>query len=479
MNLLERAEKLDQLIIEDIKLVLSFYHKDDLVTATLSIKEACRVRMLIPNEDKDLWNIQNEYSMAVLLQREIMLFDDQLFAGAPIETLDKGYYGFITAIVYARVLVMLRDNCEKYRILKHTENLMEMAFKFYEDEAMINFFNRYMKDGISEKPEDLTFEDKNLEKELIQRGLTYKQIKDNIVEEVKNQFGVSFDEIRNIFSAKDLFLGKEDNALPIKIIRKDKLVEGGDSDLINRAIELFSINKVREHISSSSDSHYELRSIYEVDDFVVFGEIDLIQNISIFEKLVISGHFLTMYKEDASMSTAFNKAQRKLSSLFAYKLTESLKLFNYVVPTEVKNGKEIVRAEIESILDHNRKNILKKRGGVNLGDIDALAIDPRNSQVIVYELKFFKPAISFREMVYSDKRKIVNDEIVRKMMNRQNAVEENLDSVIDYIGGEPDQTYTVKSVLVTIRSNFYCYNNDVGVEFITWNELSENLKGNQ
>ncbi|MED1724738.1 hypothetical protein [Brevibacillus parabrevis] len=477
MNLLERAEKLDQLIIEDIKLVLSFYNKDDLVAATLSIKEACRISMLNPKEDDDQWSIQNEYSMAVLLQREIMLFDDQMFIGAPIETLDKGYHGFITAIVYARVLVILRDNCEKYKILNHTEDLMDLAFKFYEDEAMINFYNRYIKDGISEKPEDLTFEDKNLENELYKRGLTYEQIRDNIVEEVKSQFGVTFEEVSNIFNTKDLFLGKVDNILPIKIVRKDKLLkEGSDQNLVNQSIELFSINKVQQHISSPTDSHYELRSIYEVGDFIVFGEIDLIQNISIFEKLVMSGHFLTMYKDDASSSSLFKKAQSKMSSLFAYKSTESLKQYNYIVPTEIKDGKEIIRAEIETILDHNRKNILKKKDGVNLGDVDALAIDPRTNQVLVYELKFFKPATSFREMVYSDRRKIVNDKIVQKMMKRQNALEENLDSVVAFIGGEPYRSYTIKSVLVTIRSNFYCYSNDIGVKFLTWNQLHENLR---
>lgn len=475
-NLLEQAEKVENLIIEEIKLVLSFYHKDDLVAATLTIKEACRVNMLTPKEDEDLWSIQNEYSMSVLLLREIMLFEDQMFAGAPIETLDEGYYGFITAIVYARVLVILRDNCDKYKILKHTEDLMEMAFKFYEDKAIINFFNRYMKDGISEKPEDLYFEDKNLEMELIKRGLSYGQIRENLAEEVKNQFGVSFKELTNIFNPKDLLIGKGDNILPIKIIKKDKLFLGGDRNLVNRSIELFSINTMSKKISSPSDNHYELRSIYEVGDFLVFGEIDLIQNISVFEKLVISGHFLHMYEENVSISSVFKKSQSKLSSLFSFKLTETLKKYNFIVPTEIKDGKEIVRAEIETILDHNRKNILKKKDGVNLGDIDALAINPKTNEVIVYELKFFKPATSFREMVYSDKRKIVNDEIIRKMKNRQIAIEENLDSVVTLIGGEPDLTYTVKSVLVTIRSNFYCYNNDMEVEFLTWNELHENLR---
>lgn len=113
---------------------------------------------------------------------------------------------------------------------------------------------------------------------------------------------------------------------------------------------------------------------------------------------------------------------------------------------------------------------------MNLGDIDAMAINLENHEVILYELKFFKPAVSFKEMLYSDKRKLVNDEIVRKMMNRQDAVEENLDAVIAFIGGDQDINYTVKSVLVTIRSNYYCFYEDVGVEFVTWNELHDSLK---
>lgn len=96
-------------------------------------------------------------------------------------------------------------------------------------------------------------------------------------------------------------------------------------------------------------------------DFIVFGEIDLIQNISIFEKLVISGHFLTMYNDKASLTSAFKKSQTKLSSLFAFKLTESLSQSKYIVPTEMKNGKQIVRAEINNILGYDKKNILKKK----------------------------------------------------------------------------------------------------------------------
>ncbi|ETT49754.1 hypothetical protein MKZ24_08570 [Paenibacillus sp. FSL R7-0297] len=472
----EQVEILDQSILDEINLVLSFYHKDDLVVATLSIKEACRTSMLNP-KDSDHWSIQNEYSMAVLLQREIMLIDDESFMGAPIETLDHGYYGFITALVYARVLMMLRDNYDKYKFLKHTDSLMEMAFTFYEDESMNKYFDRYLNDGISEKPEDLFIQNIELKMELTNRGIIYEEIREDIVEEVKKQFGVTFKDLKEVFNTKALMLGKSDNILPVKITRKDKLInQKRDGNFIEASIDLFSINKIPKYISSPSDSHYELRSIYEVGDFIVFGEIDLIQNISIFEKLVISGHFLTMYNDKASLTSAFKKSQTKLSSLFAFKLTESLSQSKYIVPTEMKNGKQIVRAEINNILGYDKKNILKKKDGMNLGDIDAMAINLENHEVILYELKFFKPAVSFKEMLYSDKRKLVNDEIVRKMMNRQDAVEENLDAVIAFIGGDQDINYTVKSVLVTIRSNYYCFYEDVGVEFVTWNELHDSLK---
>ncbi|MDV2684002.1 hypothetical protein RYX56_06400 [Alkalihalophilus lindianensis] len=480
MSLLEQAKELDHLIIKEIKTVLSYYHKEDLITATLSIKEACRIKMLDLKEDEDLWSYQNEYSVAILLQREIMMFNDEMFLGASIEEKDQGYYGFITAIVYARVLVLLRDNCEKYKILKHTEDLMEMSFKFHEDQTMADFFNRYMKDGTGEKPEDLRFEDKDLFNDLNKRGLTYAQIKESIAKEVNRQFGVSFDELNKIFNIKDLFLEKTDDKLPLKIIRKEKLLkEGFNIDNVMQVINLFSINKIPSRISYPVDSHYELRSIYEVGDFIVFGKIDLIQNISIFEKLIISGHFLTMYDERVKLSSVIRKAQNKLSSLFAFKLTEVLKQSKYIVPTEIKSGKKIVRAEIDTILNYNnKKSILKQKDGKNLGDIDVLAINPISNEVILYELKFFKPASSFREMVYSDKRRLVKDEVVKKMMNRQNAVEEHIDSVVAFIGGDTDKKYSVRSILVTIRSNYFCYFEDIGIDSVTWNELLEEIRTN-
>ncbi|KIV56422.1 hypothetical protein AM501_09710 [Aneurinibacillus migulanus] len=72
-------------------------------------------------------------------------------------------------------------------------------------------------------------------------------------------------------------------------------------------------------------------------------------------------------------------------------MVKSLQQSNYIAPTETKDGKEFVQAEIETILGYN-----KKIDGINLGDIDALAINPRTNEVIVYELKFFKPATSFK-----------------------------------------------------------------------------------
>lgn len=475
-SLLEQADELDHLILQDMKQVISFYHKDDLVVATLVIKEACRVSMLNPKEIEDEWSVQNEYAVAILLQQEIMKIEQTDFVGAPIETLDRGYYGFITAIVCARVLVMLRDNHEKYKILRHTDSLMELAFKFHEDEAMEKFYERYMNDGSSEKPEDLAFEDKDLENELVNRGLTFKQIKDEIIGEVKSRFGITFEDLSSVFNTKELFIGKAENILPLKIMKKDKLImQGVDSTVVEKSIALLSINQLLTKIDAPTLGHFELRSIYEVDEFIVFGEIDLIQNIATFEKLIVSGHFINMYDESASLTAAFMKAQNKMSSLFAHKLAESLKKNQYIVPTEIKRGKEIVRAEIVHIPDDNKKNILKRKDGINLGDIDALAINPKTNQVLIYELKFFKPATSFREMVYSDKRKIVNDDIVRKILNRQEAVEENLKSVVAFIGGDPVEEYSVKSVLVTIRTNYYCYYEDIGVEFVTWNELHEEL----
>lgn len=70
----------------------------------------------------------------------------------------------------------------------------------------------------------------------------------------------------------------------------------------------------------------------------------------------------------------------------------------YILPTEIVNKKECIRAEIDKIEIEN-ENILKDSNGKALGDIDVLAINIDKKEILLFELKYYKPAISIHDLL--------------------------------------------------------------------------------
>jgi hypothetical protein len=476
LNFVERALKLDFEIEKMIMQVASYYHRNDLMIGTILIKEMCRVEILNPTRF-DVWFTANEYEVACVLQIIFGRMKEQDFIGHSISDYDSGYLGFITAIVLARILIMLRENLSRYKYKAFTTDLMDLVRSLYEDESLKEYFEQFITMGQEEKPEDIKIENPFLHKYLKQNDLLREQIYESVQVDVEKIFGFTSFDIVKLFKP---YINKKTNSeydLPLQIIKTKKFRNESilSSEKLDSILEVLSLNRLFKWDSNISERHVELRSIFEANDFIVFGTIDLLQNVGIFEKLVFSGHYLDMYSAKEEIPKSINNAQTKMATLLSFKLAETLHHSNYCVPTHkvrLESGiEDVLRAEINKIPNGNR-NILQ-----GLGDIDVLALNKVKRQILNIEIKYFKPGINMRDLVFGDANRIAGKKVIEKVLRREKAIKENLDSVVQFIcEKENSDGYTVRSFVVTIRPNFYAIDTDLKVEYLTYNELIKSIK---
>lgn len=475
----QQAQQLNSMITDSIRAVLSLYHKDDIITGSLVIKETAR-RSILQGDEPSLWFWVTELEVACIIQQIVSNMKDDDFIGCSLGEEDSGYYGFITAIVLARIQVMVRDNIERYQYIRFEADLMDFATKLFEDQQLKDYFDKLHDMGPEEKPEDLEIVDEQLRRYLESRSLLQEQIYSSVDNDLLGLFGFTFEDLKTMVS---VFISEEESFyLPLKLIRKDLFYDKLEAVLpiekVRCILHFFSINTLIEADRLVGEREFELRSLYQTTDFIVFGELDLMQNVDIFEKLVFSGHFLEMYLSGVEAPQALRDSQQKMATLLSYKLAEMLNSAKYLVPVEKVSrhlgGGQIVKAEIGKILA-GKTNILR-----GLGDIDVLAFNPQKSEVILIELKYFKPGRTIKEFVLSDAGKIESKRVVEKALAREKAVKDNLDTVLkmfDTMGSA--QNIKVRSILVTARPNFKAIQEGLGMEYLTWTELERQIKNKE
>lgn len=137
-------------------------------------------------------------------------------------------------------------------------------------------------------------------------------------------------------------------------------------------------------------------------------------------------------------------------------------------------GKQCIRAEIDRI-EVNNKNILIDENNHKLGDIDVLALNKSKKEILLFELKYYRPAFENKELFSRDKSLIVNKKVIQHMKEREKAVLKYSRNIVKFINGEVEDGYSVKSILLTVRTNFYGLQ-ETDVEYMTWAEFIGRMK---
>lgn len=480
-NCADQIISLKNALKEEIKVRIQFYRRDEFFAVLLSIKEYIRRYLLRCKRPQ--WNYINDISTVNILMRiasEVTEYENHA-----IYELEMGCSNLANVICWARRYNLVTEN---YNIVgDNVSDVGDLCFESALPNEADKYFDLYLENGVFEKIEDYTIKNEFLRNKLSLEEKTPESILNAFADVLSSQF---------LFSAKDLkaleqiifkyeFKNNEEfkawvqeekelfSDSPIYVIEKELLEKTFNKSILEAILNTFSINK---HFDSLAD-YMELFCFFEVDDFVMFGGIDVVQTFGIFEKFLLSGHYIEAYKKGISSNKIFTKAQRNMSKYFSYCVADLLANNGYILPTEIVNKKECIRAEIDKIEIEN-ENILKDSNGKALGDIDVLAINIDKKEILLFELKYYKPAISIHDLFVRDKSLIVDKRVLEHIQAREKAISSHKRGVVKYILGKCDGDYRVRSFLLTARTNYYgLIENEV--EYITWAELVKNVEQNR
>lgn len=431
---------------------------------------------------------------ATLLIELVYEIDNDDFLGASIGELEAGYCNLVTAISLSRILINLENVLDSiFKDRQEKLDISEILERQKQDEIVDTYYEKSRFDSSIEKPENYVIKNKNLLSKLEEMNLDLLSMEEKVEEFLKEKYGITSEEIRSVvsipFRLKSLFdeYTFEYQFLQLIMISKEKLYEiikcelGLDRTKFEKIIDLFSLQNLSIQQSINNRIIYELKSIIRVNGLVIFGPYDLIQNYGVFKALHHSSHFPYFFIKDyqnnmSLMNTEMDEITKHMTSYFVASVVDVLMNHGYRLPSEKKkyNGKNIIvpRFEINKIINGN-KNIL-----ANKGDIDVLALDEKRKIIFNIEVKYYQPAISLKEMRFKDEKKISKKNTIEKIKNRHEVIELNKNLVLDLfdIQDESDE-YTVKSLIVTARENFFLTSNDY--PYYNWNEFNRVAEANE
>lgn len=475
-DVIRQEQELLNKIKEDVKLRLSYYRKDELFLVFYGVREYIRRYLLV--KQKPEWIYIGDISTISFMIK--IMNDITKFENHRIDEIENGCYNLANAICWARRYVIIKDNISILDKKKHCIN--DIWYEAISNDNTENFFETYLKNGKFEKLEDYIIQNKVLKERLEKEKKTPKKILESIDGLLIEELGIKRESLNKLsemcfkieFSQeidyKNWYMDKSNDKLldrnfPIFLFEKKQIIDYVSEKEFEKILDVFSINRNND----KSEIFLELFCFYEVDDYIAFGNFDMAQSIYIFEKFLLSGHFLDVFKQGISSKKMFAKAQRNISNYFSYCVADLLFSNGYELPLEKYYSNDCIRVEIEKI-DINGKNIL-----VKLGDIDVLALNRKRKEILLFELKYYKPAVEYKDMFIRDKSIIIDKEVIRHIKDRESAIEKNIDAVVKFITGKEENGYLVNSILLSPRTNYYGLCQEE-VKYLTWDKLCESAK---
>lgn len=473
----EQIDLLLKEIKENIDLHLKYYSRNEVYIAALTIRETIR-RLLLKDKDKLDWRIINDISATNILLKVISNILEDEYENNPIGSLEDGASNFITAICFARRYTLIEEN---YKLTENNAiSLKDICYSAIETEEINQYFSRYILNGSSEKVEDYIIHNDKLRDKWERERKTPKSILEDINFLIKKEFGFELEDCNNIctqllrnefptkseydsyFKSNRLFI-----YTPLMVLERTQLEQICGQESLEAILNTFSINR---NISTHQNcQEIELFSFYETNNLIVVGNFDLVQNVSAFEKFILSKDYVDIFKKSKELEKELTKIQKKMSKYVAISAADYLYSKGYKLPMEKYDKQMIPRAEIDKI-KINGKQLLS-----DCGDIDVLALDIEKKIVFLFEIKYYKPAISSYEMLYKDRNRIEEDEVLRKMRKREEVVLENIDEVVKYVLGNYEDGYKVKSIFLTPRTNYYAIS-EKKLNYLTWAEFMNKTK---
>lgn len=438
--------------IEDFKALISGYAKEDLFFMALALREISTWNVF----SDDVWDSSRLRNISHVFITLLELTEENYFGDYMINQEED----FISVLVICEELFKISDNIKLNDYFSWNVSLREMLKTKIENDRIEWFHNMFeFKELV--KPEEIEFEENaKLNLYLQKRNLELNKLNADIGKEIEKLYGFDFEDL-------DIFRNEI-----IKISTKHKQIHAISPTLDGqymKSIFIFEnqfteislpIKKVYDIINyfmykskgtskqKLSNPHMDYKFIFKYENFIAIGLLDSGNSITVFKNLAMSDHFV----EEMFGSTAtipFKKAQEKISTLIAYKIALHFQdRHDYYVPSIEK---DIPYVNVKMFQGNGVRKKIVSELNQDLGDLDAIVINKLKKEVIIFEIKYYKPASELTEILKKDK-KIFDD--VDKIQRRAIWVKENMKDIITAWNLQ-DCKYTVKTYLITARPNYF------------------------
>ncbi|RUT43273.1 hypothetical protein EJP82_20890 [Paenibacillus anaericanus] len=454
VNPIQGAISVGEYLINAFKSLVNVYPKEDLVFMTLALRELATWKIIL--ERNDAWASVQVRNVAHTFTNILESVEEDKFGDiAILEETD-----FITAFVMIEEIEKIISNVFNCSHFSWNPNLEEIIKTRVENDHLA-FYHKYFEVEELLKPEEIEFENAKINNFLEQRNMTIFYIKNSVSIELEHLFGFSFkdlvslrEDIISISKDKEQIFEilplAEDISIKIAFVFKNQIMDAW-SNKIENILKFMTYNPTY----NSGDSFYKLNNphmdykfIYNFEDLLAIGFLDSSNSITIFENVSTSDHFI----EDIfgkSSTKVFKKAQRDISYLMGMKIADYFsERKGFYVPMQQKGVPNI---NIKTIVGNGIKKRIVNRENQDLGDIDAVVVDIVHKEILLFEIKYYKPATNNLDMLKKDK-KIFED--INKILERAKWVEENISDIIEAWNLDTS-SYTLKTLLITGRPNYY------------------------
>ena len=477
LSLEEQFKVLLQRMEEEIVKYLFTYNETEIAVALLFLKAQLRTQISLSGTVQKDYELVNRHSEILQLIKILLKNNKKTWKGKSIL---KGSKNLATSFRYAYYLNVIMDNIEMCHAINRDSKLQIDLFHmlregcFYTDE-----YNDYM-DSILKMSEEVIPEEAEIQSLALRKYLKKKGCYiDTITGEV-DQYLYDNLKLTNKYLTGFCFQGNHNFADPVycdcdEYIETIKSYFPNEQINFDHAVSLFSLNKLCGMEITIRD--IELRSIYQIDNRIIFYPFDLCWNISCFQKFLLRNQFTEMYfktlsiKDIDKLKKQIRKTESKISTYLAYVIAEQMWNNGYCVPQN--NG--IPLAEIHCIITHQGgKSINLLKSDKDYGDIDVLAADSTKKQIYNIELKYFKPLINLKDL--GDNYKVSDrDKYIKKAQERENIIRENMSAVLALLEENENMNYTVRTIVVSPRPDYWLKTCD-SVEYMDWVDFLNRIR---
>lgn len=489
---------LKEKIIHEIETRIKFFEKKTIFNSIMSLKQYANNQRVKSGHS---WELSNLVKKCVFLQRIILSISDNEYHNNKLNTnilegtnakseflqnlyTDEKYEDFqdnIALILFlAKEYLYLVANEELYKKGHKISTIRDFIEAFNEDINDIRFYDEYISMGNNLKPELLEIKNVDLFQWIKKKKISNINNYNLINNDLKKEIGFNINDLEKFQHRVELlFEIQEDVPLIIVTIEQLKQLLEIDDEYINSIINFFAIDNLLKR-NIVTERHLELRSFYRFNEFICFGMDDLLESIHMFKSIIISGHFVQdYYFINTNNIKNINTSKNNMSTLMAYKIVDIFEQNGYIIPYQVYKDKNIPLAEVRDLYDNEGKNIFVN--DKDYGDIDILAANLNTKKIYNIEFKYFAPAINYDEAIIKDKRKI-KKQYVTQVKGREDIINKHKKLVMEFLGIETENhdEYSIKSILVTARPNYFAINEKMeNIEYLTWVQLIKKINNKE